>query len=179
MSIPNQAIEQKDETKPLWRYASKTTRKIPSGENDMFKCSLRDFELNGSYPQVRAHLLKIKGEGVRICPKVNSSKLVEFKRLDNEATLKIKNSKKKKVSLPPVYEERKRQSSGVHQKLKGPLEASFNIQARDYLDCEIARMFYSSGLAFHLVRSPYYRVHFLTLSILLTLLDMYHQHIIN
>jgi len=33
----------------------------------------------------------------------------------------------------------------------------FNIQARDTLDCEIARMFYSSGLPFHLARSPYYR----------------------
>jgi len=64
---------------------------------------------------VRSHLLKIKGEGVRICPKVNLSKLVELKRLDNEATLKIENSKKKKVSLPPLYEERKQTSGGgVH-----------------------------------------------------------------
>ena len=55
---------------------------------------------------MKAHLLTIKGEGVRICPKVNPSKLVELKRLDNEATLKIENSKKKKVSLPLVYEER-------------------------------------------------------------------------
>ena len=106
---------------------------------------------------MRAHLLKIKGEGVRICQKLNASKLVEFKRLDNEVTLKIENSKKKKVSLPPISEERKQTSNGVHQKLKGPLEASFNIQARDSLRCEIARMFYSSGLAFHLARSPYYR----------------------
>jgi len=45
---------------------------------------------------VRAHLLQLKGEGVRSCPKVNSSKLVEFKKLDNEATLKIEISKKKK-----------------------------------------------------------------------------------
>jgi len=88
---------------------------------------------------------------------VNPSKLVELKRLDNEATLKIENSKKKKVPLPPLSEERKQTSSGgVHQKLKGPLEASFNIQARDALDCEIARMFYPSGLTFHLARSHYY-----------------------
>jgi len=90
--------------------------------------------------------------------KVNLSKLVELKRLDNEATLKLENSKKKKVSLPSVSEERKQTSSGgVHKKLKGPLEASFNLQARDALDCEIARMFYSSGLAFYLAISPYYR----------------------
>ena len=89
---------------------------------------------------------------------MNPTKLAELKRLDNEATLKIENSKKKKVSLPPVFEERKQTSSGgVHQKLKGPLEASFKIQARNAIDCEIARMFYSSGLPFHLARSPYYR----------------------
>jgi len=133
-------------------------RKTPGGGNYMVNCTLCDFEFNGSYTRVRAHLLKIKGEGVRVCPKVNPTKLAELKRLDNEATLKIENSKKKKVSLPPVSEERKQTSSGgVHQKLKGPLEASFNIQARDALDCEIARMFYSPGLAFHLARSPYYR----------------------
>ena len=85
----------------------------------MVNCSLYDFEFNGSYTRVRAHLLKIRREGVRICPKVNPSKLAELKRLDNEATLKIENSKKKKVSLPPVSEERKQTSSGgVHQKLK-------------------------------------------------------------
>jgi len=37
------------------------------------------------------------------------------------------------------------------------LESSFNIQAIDILDYEIARMFYSSGLSFNLARSPYYR----------------------
>jgi len=37
------------------------------------------------------------------------------------------------------------------------LESSFNNQARDTLDCEFAMMFYSSGLTFHLARSPYYR----------------------
>ena len=106
MSRPNQAIEQEDETKPLWRYFTKI-RKTPGGGNYMVNCSLCDFEFNGSYTRVRAHLLKIKGEGVRVCPKVNPTKLVELKRLNNEATLKIENSKKKKVSLPPVSEERK------------------------------------------------------------------------
>jgi len=38
---------------------------------------------------------------------VNPSKLIEFKRLDNKATFKIEDSKKKKVSLPPLSEERK------------------------------------------------------------------------
>jgi len=37
------------------------------------------------------------------------------------------------------------------------LESSFNNQARDTLDCEIAMMFYFSGLSFRLARSPYYK----------------------
>ena len=37
-----------------------------------------------------------------------------------------------------------------------PLEMAFNVQARQDLDYEIARMFYSSGLAFSLAKNPYY-----------------------
>nr|XP_007144620.1 hypothetical protein PHAVU_007G170700g [Phaseolus vulgaris]ESW16614.1 hypothetical protein PHAVU_007G170700g [Phaseolus vulgaris] len=156
MNIPNQAIEQEDETKPLWRYVSKL-RKTPGGGNNMIKCSLCNFSFNGSYTQVRAHLLKLTGVGVRICPKVTPSKLVEFKKLDNEATLKIEGLKQKEVHLPPVSDEGNQTNSDDNPKFKGSLQAAFNIQARDTLDCEIARMFYSSGLPFHLSRSPYYR----------------------
>jgi len=84
------------------------------------------------------------------------SKLVELKRLDNEATLKIENAKEKNVPLPLVSEEGKHTNSGVNPKLKDPLESSFNIQARDTLDCETTRIVYSSRLPFHLA-SPYYK----------------------
>jgi len=69
----------------------------------MIKCNLCDFSFNGSYTRVRAHLLQLKGEGVRSCPKVSSSKHVEFKKLDNESTLKIEISKKKKGSIYLLY----------------------------------------------------------------------------
>jgi len=123
----------------------------------MIKCSLCDLSFNGSYTQVRSHLQKIMGAGVRICPNVTTSKLAEFRRLDNEAALKIENSKKKNVSIPFVSNEGKQMNNDVNKKHKGPLEASFNIQARDTLDCEISRMFYSSGLPFHLANNPHYR----------------------
>jgi len=90
----NQHIEE-DETKPSWRYVSKL-RKTYGGRNNIIKFSLCDFSLNGSYTRVKAHLLQLKGKGVRSCPKVSSSKLVDFKKLDNEVTLKIEISKKKK-----------------------------------------------------------------------------------
>jgi len=157
MNIANQAIEQEDETKSLWRYVSKL-RKTTGGGNNMIQCSLCNFIFNGSYTRVRAHLLKRMGAGVRRCPYVTTSKLVELKKLDNEAKLKIEGLKqKKKVSLPPVSDEGNQTRSDVNPKFKGSLQAAFNIQARDTLDCDIARMFYSSGLPFHLARSPYYR----------------------
>ena len=40
---------------------------------------------------------------------------------------------------------------------KKTLEGSFNIQARETLDYEIAKMFYFSELSFHLARNPHYR----------------------
>jgi len=58
MSIPSHAIEKEDETKSLWRYVTKL-RKTPGGGNNMIKCSLCDLLFNGSYIQVRSHLLKI------------------------------------------------------------------------------------------------------------------------
>ena len=42
-------------------------------------------------------------------------------------------------------------------KFKGSLQASFNMQMKDTLDCEIAMMFYSLELPFHLARNPYYK----------------------
>jgi len=53
----NQAAEQKDETKPLWRYVSKF-RKTTGGGNFEFKCNICEVSFNGSYTKVRAHLLK-------------------------------------------------------------------------------------------------------------------------
>jgi len=73
-----------------------------------------DFSFNESYTRVGAHLLQLKGEGVRI----------EFKKLDNETTLKIEISKKRKVPLP-VSNKGNQTNKGF--KLKGPLESSFNI----------------------------------------------------
>jgi len=87
--------------------------------------------------------------------------------------LKIENSKKKKVSLPSVSNEGKQTNNGVNPKHKDPLEASFNIHARDTLDYEIARMFYSSGPPFHLSKNLTIGVHFLMLPILLISVDMY------
>ncbi|KAK2662693.1 hypothetical protein Ddye_001267 [Dipteronia dyeriana] len=40
--------------------------------------------------------------------------------------------------------------------MSGSLEKAFNISAREKLDGEIARMFYTGGLSFRFARNPYY-----------------------
>ena len=80
---------------------------------------------------------------------MTQSKFVEFKKLDNEASLKIENSKKKNVYVAPVYDE-----ASVNPKHKGYLQDY--IQVRDTLNYKIVMMFYYSGLSFYLVRIPYY-----------------------
>ncbi|KAG5562100.1 hypothetical protein RHGRI_004972 [Rhododendron griersonianum] len=49
------------------------------------------------------------------------------------------------------YETRKRKASGTTA-----IDKAFNPGAREQLHSEIARMFYSGGLPFHLSRNPYY-----------------------
>ncbi|KAG5069409.1 hypothetical protein JHK85_001786 [Glycine max] len=99
-SSPSQAKEQDDDTKPLWTYVTKI-KSVAGGGNYEIKCNICDFTFNGSYTRVRAHLLKMTGKGVRVCQKVTVAKLIDLKKIDNEATLRVERSKTKSVSLPP------------------------------------------------------------------------------
>jgi hypothetical protein len=102
---------------------------------------------------VRAHLLKIGGKGVRACLKRTNAKINELKKIDNEATSKEK-SKQKLVPLPPNSTEG---AGSKKRKTSSAIADAFNVKARETLDFEIARMFYSAGLPFHLTRNPYFR----------------------
>ncbi|KAL5137161.1 hypothetical protein HKD37_10G027571 [Glycine soja] len=131
------------------------------GGNYEIKCNICDFTFNGSYTRVRAHLLKMIRKRVRVCQKVTVAKLIDLKKIDNEATLRVERSKTKSVSLPPVSTQHQMDTNtlGVDPKKRktSSVENAFNLQARETLDHEIARMFYSSGLPFHLARNPHYR----------------------
>ncbi|KAL5146480.1 hypothetical protein HKD37_06G016307 [Glycine soja] len=118
------------------------------GGNYAVKCNICDFTFNGSYTRVMAHLLKMTGKG-------------NLKKIDNEATLRVEKSKTKSVSLPLVSTQHQMDTNtlGVDPKKRKAsiVENVFNLQARETLDHEIARMFYSLGLPFHLARNPHYR----------------------
>ncbi|KAH1238070.1 hypothetical protein GmHk_08G022826 [Glycine max] len=159
-SSPSQAKKQDDDTKPLWTYVTKI-KSVGDGGNYEIKCNICDFTFNGSYTRVRAHLLKVTGKVVRVCQKVTIDRLIDLKKIDNEATLKVEKSKTKSVSLPLVSTQHQMDTNtlGVDPKKRktSTAENAFNLQARETLDHEIARMFYSSGLPFHLARNPHYR----------------------
>ncbi|TYG49802.1 hypothetical protein ES288_D10G123500v1 [Gossypium darwinii] len=74
--------------------------------------------------------------------RVTLQHLAEMQKIVEDVKLK---SQQKIVSLLPNSKRR-----------KGPLEQSFNLAVRENLDSEIARMFYSGGLPFHLTRNPHY-----------------------
>ncbi|KAG5151812.1 hypothetical protein JHK84_028284 [Glycine max] len=159
-SSPSQAKEQDDDIKPLRTYVTKI-KSVGGGGNYEIKCNICDFTFNRSYTRVRAHLLKMTGKGVRVCQKVTITKLIDLKKIDNEATLRVEKSKTKYVSLPPVSTQHHMDTNtlGVDPKKRktSTVENAFNLQARETLDHEIARMFYSSRLPFHLARNPHYR----------------------
>ncbi|KAK2643794.1 hypothetical protein Ddye_018989 [Dipteronia dyeriana] len=114
--------------------------------------------------------MKIRGTGISSCSRVTNANLLEMQKLVEETELRVKQSLPRHVPLPntsshdkaigssssdnytnfPSHELKKRKG------MVGPLEKAFNIIAREKLDGEIVRMFYTGGLSFHFARNPYY-----------------------
>ena len=68
---------------PLWRYVTKLERKGKGG-NWSFQCKICNKIVVGSYARVRAHLLKLAGNGIVVCPRVTAGNKAEFLKLINE-----------------------------------------------------------------------------------------------
>ena len=110
--------------------------------------------------------MKIKGAGVASCTKVTNENLVEMRRVMEEAEQRVKQSNRKQVPLPTSsagtsnFENSSSSASAIDPKRRkgsiGSIEKAFNIGAREIVDGEIARMFYTGGLSFHFARNPYY-----------------------
>ncbi|XP_028079954.1 uncharacterized protein LOC114281609 [Camellia sinensis] len=118
--------------------------------------------------------MQITNQWIEVCPKVTSKDKAEFVRVIAEAKLKLKNSRLKKVSFPPpsssaslglcfneseeMYGSKRKRSTtiGSRSSSSNPVMKAFNIGARERLNSEIARMFYSAGLTFHSARNLYY-----------------------
>ena len=98
-------------------------------------------------------MLKICGSGIATCLKVTDAYLVDLRRVyeEDENKLKSKNvplPTDKRTPTPPTLPPKRRKSSNI--------ESAFNIEDMNHLRAEIARMFYSTSLSFHLARNPYF-----------------------
>ena len=110
--------------------------------------------------------MKIKGAGVASCTKVTNENLVEMRRVVEKAEQRVKQSNLKQVPLPTSsagtsnFESSSSSASVIDPKRRkgsiGSIEKAFNMSAREIVDSEIARMFYTGGLSFHFARNPYY-----------------------
>ncbi|KAH1266386.1 hypothetical protein GmHk_01G001888 [Glycine max] len=134
-SSPSQAKEQDDDTKPLLTYVTKI-KSVPGGGNYEIKYNICNFTFNGSYTRVRAHLLKMTGKGVRVCQK--TMRLIEGGEVKNKICVI--------VSLSPISTQHQMDTNtlGVDPKKRktSSVENAFNLQARETLDHEIARIGY-------------------------------------
>ncbi|XP_028114155.1 uncharacterized protein LOC114312138 [Camellia sinensis] len=161
-----------EDDKPLWKYVTRLEKSGARGGNYTFQCIFCRATHKGSYIGVKSHLMQIKNQGIEVCPKVTSTDTVEFEREIAEAELKLKNPRLKNVPLPPpsssaslglcfneleeIYGSKRKRSTAMGSESSNLIRKAFNIGARERLNGEIARIFYSAGLPFHLARNPYY-----------------------
>ena len=160
--------------------------KIQGGGSLIWICSECQKEFKASYTRVKAHLLGIKNNGIRVCtdpPKLDGKdgkglskeKIAKYQKEQDEADAKANESNasfqmnqfkqptrmgaySSKTQFPSHddHETGSPSSSNFKRSNLGPLEKSFNNDARGTTDEAIGRCIYANGLPFNLVRSPYW-----------------------
>jgi len=158
---PIKSVGSDFDDKPLWNHVKVLSLTPNGGGNRIWSCNYCNKRVTGSYSKVKAHLLKISGQGVQICKEISKEVCEALKQEHEEAENKkasVQLDARKKsdyVSLPErsdLSHLKKRKGSNV-----GALEKSFGIENRNIADKMVARMFYASGLSFNFAKSPYFR----------------------
>jgi hypothetical protein len=134
---------------PLWKHVTKFVPPKSSnarGGNTRFRCHFCENDYLGSYSRVRAHLLKIKNEGVAVCSKMTSPMLEQLRKEDREASEAATNAapSHKLVRLPP-FDDSNATSSKKRNVKQSTIVDSFNVETRHFVDSHIARLFYTAG----------------------------------
>ncbi|KAG5544625.1 hypothetical protein RHGRI_017157 [Rhododendron griersonianum] len=81
-----------EEGSVLWKFVTKLNKFGGKGGNFKWKCNYCGVTKNGSYTRVKAHLLKVTGEGVAACETVTSTDVAQFCRLMEEEKAKAEQS---------------------------------------------------------------------------------------
>ncbi|WCJ21049.1 hAT transposon superfamily [Euphorbia peplus] len=161
----------------VWSHVTVLDRRDSTrGGNVRWQCNYCKKEFTGSASRVKNHLLKLAVGGVQICDTIEKDTLEQVQKVVAEELAKKSKAKPHPFALPtsrsssiasPLggtagtgafrvegvnpFDQRKRKAS-----ITNPLEKLANNERRDQLHSEIARMFYSGGLPFHLARNPYF-----------------------
>jgi hypothetical protein len=141
---------------PLWVHVKRYSAggsESGRGGNSRFICRFCDGDFPGSYSRVRAHLLKITGNGVKICTKIAHPVVEQLRKEDREATEAATNSapKNQLIKLPPYENSSLPPSSKKRKGNQSNIADSFTAEERHTADCNIAKMFYTGGLHTNLV----------------------------
>ncbi|CAL9020420.1 unnamed protein product [Prunus brigantina] len=100
-----------------------------------------------------------------------------MKKLVRECEYRLKSATPRQVSFPNTGSLLCFSMSNIEQKkrkgMNGPFDITFQKEAREQYDAEVARMFYIGGLSFHLVRNPHYRNSYLRNNALIIALPGY------
>ncbi|XP_075515270.1 uncharacterized protein LOC142549918 [Primulina tabacum] len=161
--------EDVDDFSPLWKFVTKI-EKGAGGGNVTWSCNICTKVCKGSYSRVKAHLLKLKGLGIAGCVAVSIDQIKHMQQLLDDAESRRKNAKPKEVQLPSSSASNMASKSSCSSPFSlqsddptknrkgtlGPLEKAFNLNARDEMHSEIARLFYTGGLSFNIARNPHY-----------------------
>ena len=158
----------KDPRSPLWQYVE-ILGKNPGGGSYKWRCSECKSIRNGSYTRVKAHLTGQTNTGVQVCAGpsdtngkpgqgLSPAKIKFFASLQDAADRRLAKGKLP-VQSPITRSPLPSRSTATTNKRPtlGPLEAAFNNQGREVADEYVARCIYANGLAFNLVRSPYWQ----------------------
>ncbi|KAL0423253.1 UNVERIFIED_CONTAM: hypothetical protein Sradi_0860100 [Sesamum radiatum] len=90
------------DSRPLWKFVTKSGR-TEGGGNVSFTCNLCKVAYKGSYSRVKAHLLKIGGNGIKACPKATVGQILEMTKLEDEAMQRKERGQPKMVPLPRSF----------------------------------------------------------------------------
>lgn len=141
---------------PLWKYVTKIEKIGTVGGTWKYKCKFCNGVRTSSYSRVRAHLLQLDGHGVSKCKGVSYADKLEMQRIDKDYEERKSNSGPREVPLPSETKMDVDTSQKKRRSANSPIARCFGIEARDQLDQEIARMFFTAGLPFNLARNPHY-----------------------
>ncbi|XP_027364746.1 uncharacterized protein LOC113871850 [Abrus precatorius] len=143
------SLEFQDDHAPLWTFVTIKDKLGDGGGNKLWSCNFCAKVVKSSYSRVKAHLLRISGAGVALCPKVTPEYLADLKRICEEVENKIK---PKTIPLPSaapatLSQKRKKIGSGnpyyvssysfaANHNLSGLLPPSYNALRTSLLQQE-------------------------------------------